>query len=458
MAVNLLDLAKAYLNDTFVKKASDLLGESEENTQVALTGTLPTILGGIIQKASEPGGPGTILDLIGQLTTPNRATGELTASESGILDQLNNLLTSQPPQFSSLLSLGSDIINNLFGAKANNVADVIASYSGVKASSASSLMSIASTVLLSLLGKKMADEGSGPAGLTSLLNSQTAYAQAAVPSSLGSLISAIPGLGLLGSLTGNVARPGSGSYVPPVQATTPPPAPSYQSDERDSGNRWLPWLMLLLGAVALFFVLRSCNNDKGNVATNDNNSLATDASAGADTVATTIEAVADSTEEELEDLTAKLGAFFKRKLPSGIELNIPEFGIENNLVKFIEDPSKPVDKTTWFNFDRLLFDTGKATLKPASQEQLKNMAEILKAYPQVELKLGGYTDNTGSAAVNKKLSQERADSVKGELVKLGIAASRLDAEGYGQEHPVASNETAEGRAQNRRIAVRVTKK
>lgn len=456
MAVNLLDLAKAYLNDTFVKKASDLLGESEQNTQVALTGTLPTILGGIIQKASEPGGPGTLLDLIGQLTTPNRATGELTASESGILDQLTNLLSSQPTQFSSLLSIGSDIINNVFGAKANNVADVIASYSGVKASSASSLMSIASTVLLSLLGKKMADDGSGPVGLTSFLNSQTAYAQAAVPSSLSSLISAIPGLGLLGSLTGNVSRPGSGSYVPPVQATTPPPAPAYQPDERDSGNRWLPWLMLLLGAVALFFVLRSCNNDKGsaNGTTTDSSSITSDASAGADTV----EAVVDSTAEELKDLTAKLGAFFKRKLPSGIELNIPEFGIENNLVKFIEDPNKPVDKTTWFNFDRLLFDTGKATLKPASQEQLKNMAEILKAYPQVELKLGGYTDNTGSAAVNKKLSQERADSVKGELVKLGIAASRLDAEGYGQEHPVASNDTAEGRAQNRRIAVRVTKK
>lgn len=460
MAVNLLDLAKAYLNDTFVKKASDLLGESEQNTQVALTGTLPTMLGGIIQKASEPGGPGTLLDLIGQLTTPNRATGELTASESGILDQLDNLLSSQPTQASSLLSLGSDIVNNVFGAKANNVADVIARYSGVKTSSASSLMSIASTVLLSLLGKKMADDGSGPVGLTSFLNSQTAYAQSAVPSSLGSLISAIPGLGLLGSLTGNVSRPGSGNYVPPVQATTPPPAPSYQPDERDSGNRWLPWLMLLLGAAALFFILRSCNNDKGstNETTTDTTSLTTDASAGADTIVNTVEAVVDSSAEELEDLTAKLGAFFKRKLPSGIELNIPEFGIENNLVKFIEDPNKPVDKTTWFNFDRLLFDTGKATLKPASQEQLKNMAEILKAYPQVELKLGGYTDNTGSADVNKKLSQDRADSVKRELVKLGIAASRLDAEGYGQEHPVASNDTAEGRAQNRRIAVRVTKK
>ncbi|ARK12298.1 sodium-translocating pyrophosphatase [Fibrella sp. ES10-3-2-2] len=132
-------------------------------------------------------------------------------------------------------------------------------------------------------------------------------------------------------------------------------------------------------------------------------------------------------------------------------------GIEANLVTFIKS-DKPVDKTTWFDFDRLTFETGKATLKPESQEQLKNIAEILKAYPAVSIKLGGYTDNTGSADKNLKLSGDRAQSVKKELVGMGIADSRLEAEGYGQEHPVASNDTEAGRAQNRRISVRVTKK
>ena len=154
---------------------------------------------------------------------------------------------------------------------------------------------------------------------------------------------------------------------------------------------------------------------------------------------------------------AKLGAFGVQKLTNGIELNIPEFGIENKLLTFIKS-DKPVDKTTWFDFDRLLFETGKATLEPQSQEQLKNIAEILKAYPAVNIKLGGYTDNTGKAASNLKLSQDRANSVRVELEKMGIGKDRLVAEGYGQEHPVASNDTEEGRAQNRRISVRVTKK
>ncbi|RYC69926.1 MULTISPECIES: sodium-translocating pyrophosphatase [Spirosoma] len=132
-------------------------------------------------------------------------------------------------------------------------------------------------------------------------------------------------------------------------------------------------------------------------------------------------------------------------------------GIEASLLNFIKS-DKPVDKTTWFDFDRLTFETGSATLKPESQEQLKNIAEILKAYPNVSVKLGGYTDNTGNADANLKLSGDRAQSVKKELTALGIAADRLESEGYGQEHPVASNDTEEGRAQNRRISIRVTKK
>jgi OOP family OmpA-OmpF porin len=154
----------------------------------------------------------------------------------------------------------------------------------------------------------------------------------------------------------------------------------------------------------------------------------------------------------------KLGKFMATKLPNGVELNLPEFGVEKKLIAFIEDKGKPVDKTTWFSFDRLDFETGSATLKPTSAEQLKNIAEIMKAYPKVALKLGGYTDNVGSADTNLKLSQKRAESTMQELVKLGADAKRLQAEGYGEKYPVADNSTEEGRAKNRRIDLRVTSK
>jgi K(+)-stimulated pyrophosphate-energized sodium pump len=147
------------------------------------------------------------------------------------------------------------------------------------------------------------------------------------------------------------------------------------------------------------------------------------------------------------------------KLDNGLEMSIAADGnpIEVGLVDFIRS-DKPVDKTTWFDFDRLLFETGKSTLKPESQEQLKNVAEILKAFPAVNIKLGGYTDNTGDANANLKLSADRASAVEAELVKMGIDNNRIDSEGYGDQYPVADNATEEGREKNRRISIRVTKK
>jgi K(+)-stimulated pyrophosphate-energized sodium pump len=76
----------------------------------------------------------------------------------------------------------------------------------------------------------------------------------------------------------------------------------------------------------------------------------------------------------------------------------------------------------------------------------------------VKLKIGGYTDNTGDAAANMRLSQARADSVRAELIQLGVGADRLEAQGYGDQHPVADNSTEEGRQKNRRISMRVTAK
>ncbi len=146
------------------------------------------------------------------------------------------------------------------------------------------------------------------------------------------------------------------------------------------------------------------------------------------------------------------------KLADNTELTIGGLSSEKKLIDFIGS-GQAVDKTTWITMDRLYFETGSAKLRAESEQQVKNIAAILKAYPNVTLKLGGYTDNTGDAAANQKLSQERAEAAKAAVTAQGIDASRLTAEGYGQDHPVCeANNTPECKAQNRRIDVRVTKK
>jgi outer membrane protein OmpA-like peptidoglycan-associated protein len=147
-----------------------------------------------------------------------------------------------------------------------------------------------------------------------------------------------------------------------------------------------------------------------------------------------------------------------KSLPGGVSLQYASSGVEGKLLSFIEDSSQRADKEMWFAFDRLNFETNSAVLKPESQAQLGNIASILKAYPLVHIKVGGYTDTSGDPAANMTLSQDRANRVNQELIDLGISPDRLSAEGYGGAHPVADNATEAGRAQNRRVALRVTQK
>lgn len=103
----------------------------------------------------------------------------------------------------------------------------------------------------------------------------------------------------------------------------------------------------------------------------------------------------------------------------------------------------------------ILFDTGKAALKPAATENLGKMADIMKKYPENVLTVKGYTDTTGSPARNKELSAERATAVKNQLVAGGIPADTVSVVGMGPEAPVADNRTAAGRAQNRRVEIEI---
>jgi outer membrane protein OmpA-like peptidoglycan-associated protein/tetratricopeptide (TPR) repeat protein len=98
----------------------------------------------------------------------------------------------------------------------------------------------------------------------------------------------------------------------------------------------------------------------------------------------------------------------------------------------------------------IFFDTGKSTLRAESNAELDRLVKLLKDVPSLKIELSGHTDNTGSASGNNKLSQDRANAVVAYLVGKGISKSRLTAKGYGSSRPVASNNTAEGRQQNRR--------
>ena len=104
----------------------------------------------------------------------------------------------------------------------------------------------------------------------------------------------------------------------------------------------------------------------------------------------------------------------------------------------------------------VLFDTGKYSLKSGAREKLAKVAGILLAYPGLNIEVGGYTDNVGGDAMNQKLSENRATSVRDYLVQQGVATNSVTTKGFGNSSPVASNNNSAGRQQNRRVELLVS--
>lgn len=403
--MDLLGLVKEQFTSSIVSKISSFLGESTENTNLALGSALPAILGGVMQNASTTQG---VSDLLSTIRTGGY--------DGGVLNNLGGLL-DDIKSTSTLASLGSGFLGSIFGDKLGALSSFISNTSSIKTGSASSLLGLVAPILMNVLGKKVITQGLSTSGLASLLMSQKNAVKAALPTGIGSILN-IEDLGdFLGNPKSTVAN-------------------NFEQQTNDKKPKsWLPLLLLaglLLGAI---YYWKSCRNVDTAVVED-----------------TTIEAVAN-----IDSAATEVIGSLKKTLSTGIELNFGEKSIENELISFIEDKSKPVDKTTWFNFRDLRFETGSAVIDSTSMQEVRNIAEILKAYP-IDLKIGGYTDNVGKEAVNQKLSADRATSVVNALVAMGIDAKRLEPEGYGSQFPVASNATEEGKAQNRRIAVRVTKK
>jgi outer membrane protein OmpA-like peptidoglycan-associated protein len=99
----------------------------------------------------------------------------------------------------------------------------------------------------------------------------------------------------------------------------------------------------------------------------------------------------------------------------------------------------------------ILFDVNKSSIKPESMGALNEIVKIMKDHSDLNFEIDGHTDSDGNADANMKLSQQRADAVKAKLIEMGIAESRLTTKGFGATKPIDKNDSAEGKANNRRV-------
>jgi len=109
--------------------------------------------------------------------------------------------------------------------------------------------------------------------------------------------------------------------------------------------------------------------------------------------------------------------------------------------------------------EKVNFETGKATLLPASKTLLDEVAKVLGDHPEIQkIRIEGHTDNQGGTAYNQRLSNNRAKAVREYIVSKGVDGKRLESKGFGESKPVADNKTPEGKEQNRRVEMHITKR
>ena len=422
MSFNLADATKGLISPDLVTKASAFFDESETGINKALSGVIPVVLGGLIDKSSTNEGANIVAHLAAE------------QHSAGILDTLHNFFDGNSESF---LTKGADLVNSIFDSKVSALSGVISNFSGVKTTSASSLLSMVTPVVLAFLGKNASTNNLKATGIANMLSSQKDNISASIPAGLS-----------LGSIFGPVMP-----AAKPVAAVANHHEEEIVEGDGNGLKLLLPLLLLVLVAGGAWYFMG--NHDDATTKTAITTEPAPTEKAA---IATAAASHVDTSGNYIYDL----GKMVAIDLPNGAgTLTVGENSTENKLYKFLADSTAKIDtvKGNWFEFTNVRFKTGGAQIDSISAIQLKNIVAISKGFFTAQFKLGGYTDNTGDTAANVALSQKRSDAVVVELKKLGASAKAIfGAKGYGPEFPIGDNATVEGKAMNRRVAINVKSK
>jgi OOP family OmpA-OmpF porin len=484
MSINLLDMLKDQVTGSLAKQASGFLGESEDNVSSALGGIFPVILGAAVDKASKPSEASEIMDMIGGL-------------DMGMLGDIGGLFGGGASSVNGLINSGGGIVESLLGDKMGGIVSMTSKMSGLKSGSSSSLMKMAAPFLMGIIGNQVSGKGLG--FLTDMLMGQKDHVAAALPSGMGDLLGLGNLLGgakdVLGAVTG--AATGTVSGAAGIAGDTVSRAANVAGDAASAvtgavddaasaltgvaenvaglaGDAaktslgWIKWALPLLLIGGLAWWMTNGQNPKETMGNADsaieNGANKTGDMTKAKAKAGTVAAgdASNAAENPVRGAGRAVSNFAKSSFATindtgKAALDKTTFAANSaggKMMEFIDGGFKGDGRVI---FKYLTFTSGSDKIFGDSGVEVDNLAAILNAYPDVKINVAGHTDNTGNAEANKTLSENRAKSVKQRLMDAGISPSRVATQGFGAATPVASNDTKEGQAQNRRIEVTIAK-
>jgi OOP family OmpA-OmpF porin len=390
---SMLENVEELVTPMVLSRLTGQTGESESAVAKGLGAAIPAMLGAVANRSDDHGFFESLADLaVRTAAEPDPFRGAALASSGSGIDTTSAI---------------GGWLSNLFGQHLAGLTDAIARYSGIRGSSATSLLATCATLVLGYLGRLVKTDYPSATSLAERLRSE---------------------------------RPPLASALLELPRRTRAPVETryaHETTRRIAAAQAAAWsipIMLLLGTLGIggliWWAAASRHEDVARARVGD---------AVSDAVGT----------------TGTISGRLARPLPGNIMLRIPAGGTEDRLSRYLA--SVPSGSMT-MNFDRIGFDTGSASLTPSSREQINNVAAILRAYPRTSVTVAGYADNVGEEQPNLALSHARAHTVARALTEAGVAAERVSAEGFAPRTPVGDNSTEAGRSQNRRVALEVAVK
>ena len=457
--MNLFEELKALLVGEVANKAANILGEKEDKVKIALEGLVPTFVGGLMKRASNEAGATTLMNVV-----------KKSNNDGNIVEQLDLLLKNKE-SFAGFVEKGNSVVSMLLPDKKSSIATMISQFAGVRNSSATALLSVVAPLVVGKLGSLVTSQGLDKTGLANTILDQRSILLDETPENLQPKMIDVLGLATFMSeeikpvqfATGTIKSNTTQTITPKKTVENRPVTYSDKDYDAEEGSgmsipKWLLPTFLIavvlggLGYFATTYDWSKLKNDSTIETDTSQNEQVTNAQIDTTNLPKdTVVAKVDSTVAAIS--TSKMMGV---NLPNGQKLDLAEGTFNYKFAKYLTDSSAKVNQT--FTFDNLNFESNTPNLVAGSDKTVQDLAKIMTAYPRVQLKLTGYTDNIGDSLQNRKLSLKRAFAVKNLLVANGIQDLRIDFTGKGSSNPIASNANEEGKAKNRRIEVKVVKK
>lgn len=454
MSVNIIELLKGGIGNSLVTHSAEFLEEKETETNGAVDGIFATLLATVIQKTETDEGAAQVLKVVQN-------------ADDHILDNVEGLFTRSPQTVNGLVTAGTRDLPVFIEGRQREASNQVAAESGIRKNASAKLMRFSTPFLMSMIGRHAPGEKLDAAGLRSFLNGQKGHVKSHLSEEMIDTLE----LSTFGWTKKDVEskkdreerekreraelkrqnrekRDAEMAAKREADATAAPVVSETVATGTGFKWWWIVLPILLLGALGLLFGKNGCEGSGGvngiskTIAAPTHNVVSTATNKVAETTTNVVESVKETASNAFGNVNEAA-----RKALDNITFAAGSAG--NQMMDFI----KGGEGEGRFRFKNLTFDSGSSSIAGESGLEADNIASILEAYPDVNIMVEGYTDNRGNADSNKKLSRQRAVAVKQRLVKSGIKGNRIKVQGFGDANPVADNETAEGRAQNRRIEV-----